>query len=280
MDIKEIAVFLKVGAPCEARLALTSALAARHGAHVTAVWLVEPPEVALADSFALGSRAVNAVIDDRDAAVATMVERTKATFERAIAGRATSYGWRQCALYATAEERADQAQLADLVIVEAPAPHDGVQHGLVEALLANTAAPCLFLAEDGACQAAPLSHVVVAWNASRAAQRALADSLPVVRDAAAVHVLMVDEPGGRQVSAEQEAQVLRWLSRHGVRAKAIRRPAGEDGPGDTILQTCADVGAGLLVMGAYGRSRQVEAVFGGVTRTVLRQAHIPVLLSR
>lgn len=281
MDIKEIAVFLKAGAPCAARLALTSALAARHGAHVTAVWLVDPPAVALADSFAVGPQAVNAVIDGRDAAVEALVEGTKATFERAVAGRASSYGWRQCALYATPEERAEQAQLADLAIVDAPAEGDGAQRDLVEALLATTAAPCLFLAEDAAAgAAAPLSHVVVAWNGSRAAQRALVDSLPIVREAAAVSVLMVDETAGRPVSLEREAQVLHWLARHGVRATSVRRTAPPDGAGAAILQACADLGAGLLVMGAYGRSRTIEQVFGGTTRTVLREARTPVLLSR
>lgn len=280
MDIKEIAVFLTAGAPCEARLALTAALAARHGAHVTAIWLVEPPAVDLADSFVIGPRAVNAVIEDRDAAVEAMVEKTKASFERAIAGRASSYGWRQCGLYATAEERAELAQLADLVMLEAPPPQGGAQLALVQALLSTTAAPCLFLSEGPACAPAPLGHVVVAWNASRAAQRALVDSLSVVREAAAVSVLIVDEPNGRPVTPEQEAQLLRWLSRHGVRARVVRRPAGPGGPGSAILHECADLGAGLLVMGAYGRSRAAEAVFGGVTRTVLHEARMPVFLSR
>jgi len=279
MDIKEIAVFLKAGAPCETRLALTSALAARHAAHVTAIWLVDPPEVDLADSFAIGREAVNAVIDDRDAAITAMVEGTKQTFERAVAGRAASYGWRQCGLYAPPGERAELAQLADLVIVEAPVAQDETQRALVEALLFNDAAPCLILAE-GRVSPQAFRHAVVAWNGGRAAQRALADSLPLLQEAGAVSVLIVDERGARQVAADSEAQVLRWLERHGVQATTVRRPAAEGRAGETILEACAQLGADLLAMGAYGRSRTVEAVLGGTTRTVLREARLPVILSR
>ncbi|MGA0604057.1 universal stress protein [Caulobacter sp. KR2-114] len=279
MDIKEIAVFLKAGAPCEARLELTAALAQRHGAHVSAIWLIDPPEVALAECFAVGPKAVNAVIDARDASIAAMVEGARMAFERAVAGHAASYGWRQCALYAPPGERAEQAQLADLVIVEAPAPHDEAQRELVEALLFNTAAPCL-LTPEGAGRRRSFHHAVIAWNGSRSAQRALGDALPLLREAASVSVLMVDERAGRRVDTAGEAQVLRCLSRHGVRAEAVRRPAGEGRAGAAILDACAELGADLLVMGAYGRSRTAEAVFGGATRTVLGATTLPVLLSR
>jgi nucleotide-binding universal stress UspA family protein len=279
MDIKEIAVFLKAGAPCETRLALVSALARRHKAHVSAIWLIDPPDVELAECFAIGPDAVNAVIDERDATIAAMVETTKAAFERAIAGHATSYGWRQCPLYAEPAERASFAQLADLVVVDAAGARDAAQRKLIEALLFETAAPCL-LVEEGAARPQNFDRAIVAWNGSRSSQRALNDALPLLRDVGAVTLLIIDEHPARPSLAAEGAQVIRCLARHGVRAEVVRRPVGHDGAGATILGVCRALGADLLVMGAYGHTPTAEAVFGGATRTVLGAATLPVFLSR
>jgi nucleotide-binding universal stress UspA family protein len=122
--------------------------------------------------------------------------------------------------------------------------------------------------------------VIVGWNGSREAARAVFDSLPILTRAKTVHVVWVDPPAER---ARSEASPGEWIARalglHGV--KVVVTPLDGDGEsaGEVLLRKAADAGAGLLVIGAYGHSRLSEFILGGVTRTVLRHMTCPVLLS-
>jgi nucleotide-binding universal stress UspA family protein len=69
------------------------------------------------------------------------------------------------------------------------------------------------------------------------------------------------------------------LARHGIPAEQVIRPGGSAGIARTILDTCSEVGAGLLIMGAYEHSKFAEDLLGGVTREILDTAHLPVLMS-
>jgi nucleotide-binding universal stress UspA family protein len=116
--------------------------------------------------------------------------------------------------------------------------------------------------------------VAIGWNASREAARALFDSLPVLKRAKAVHFIWVDPPGegwGKEVIAS--------LALRGVHATAESVTAGGKTAGEALLERAKTLGAGLLVIGAYGHSRLTEFILGGVTRTVLRRMKCPVLLS-
>jgi nucleotide-binding universal stress UspA family protein len=70
-----------------------------------------------------------------------------------------------------------------------------------------------------------------------------------------------------------------YLARHGVKAEARKTVAGDIDVADVVLSTAADIGADLLVMGAYSRSRLREAVLGGVTRDSLERMTLPTLLA-
>lgn len=122
-------------------------------------------------------------------------------------------------------------------------------------------------------------EVVVAWDGSAGAMRAVAAALPLLRQARHATVLGI----GTQLPAtclEHEActALAAWLERHGVTADTCRRTRSDD-PGMTILAAAVDADADLIVMGAYGHSRVREALTEGVTTTVLRWAHLPAFLS-
>ncbi len=120
------------------------------------------------------------------------------------------------------------------------------------------------------------SNVLVAWDGSRAAGRAMNDALPLLAGADAVTVLAIgpEEPARRQAEA-----ATAHLRRHGVAATASRTPGGDLETGDQILAHCEHVHADLVVAGAYGHSRLSEAILGGASRTLLRQMMVPVLMS-
>ena len=124
-------------------------------------------------------------------------------------------------------------------------------------------------------------RILVGWNARREAVRAVADALPILVRAEAVEVLVVDHQRHTTSHGQEPgADIARHLARHGAHVE-VRRPSssGED-VGHILLSQAAAFGADLVVMGAYGHSDLSEWVFGSVTRTVFREASLPVLMSR
>ena len=122
-------------------------------------------------------------------------------------------------------------------------------------------------------------HVVVAWDASREAGRALIDALPLLRRARQVTVMVIDAEKNRRHGAEPGADIGLFLARHGVKVQVLRESASPMDIGNFLLSRLADLDADLLVMGAYGHTRLREIVTGGVTRTLLESMTLPVLMS-
>jgi nucleotide-binding universal stress UspA family protein len=117
--------------------------------------------------------------------------------------------------------------------------------------------------------------IMIAWNGSPQAANALRAGMPLMGDSSRVVLLSVGEDGGR-VPAED---ALRYMSRHGVHAEWRREPARPDTPEEVLVRVAKEMAAGLIVMGAYGRPRLRETLFGGVTRYMLEASPAPLLLA-
>ena len=170
----------------------------------------------------------------------------------------------------------------DLLVLSQPDPagRDAAhRRDQLDQVVLRSAAPTLVLPFAGR---APLAadNVLVAWDGSHGAARAVAGALPLLRRAGRVCLVRCDTPV--EVDADVESsgfdQPRDWLGRHGVRIDARLEHAGLD-VGATLLACASDVGADLLVMGAWGQPRWAERLVGGVTRTVLSRMTIPVLMS-
>jgi len=123
-------------------------------------------------------------------------------------------------------------------------------------------------------------RVLVAWNASREAARALNDALPLLLNATQVTVLAIHPQRSASGHGEVEAaDIALHLARHGLKAEAAHTVAKDIADGEALLSYAADIGADLIVAGAYGHSRARELVFGGVTRTLIAEMTAPVLFS-
>jgi nucleotide-binding universal stress UspA family protein len=120
--------------------------------------------------------------------------------------------------------------------------------------------------------------VLVAWNGSREATRAVHDALPLLRRAEQVTVLSID-PDPAAERRLPGAHVSRHLTRHGVTVQSPTITGADGAVGDLLLSYVADHDIDLIVMGAYGHTRLREVVLGGATRTLLRHMTVPVLMS-
>jgi nucleotide-binding universal stress UspA family protein len=147
----------------------------------------------------------------------------------------------------------------------------------VEAWLFGTGRPCVLHPNDRALPFS-LESVVIAWDLSKSAARAVGDALPMLKRAKSVHLLTVR--GEKEIpSADPASPVIGYLAAHDI--KAVHREVDIQGRriGAAIVSYAAEVRADLLVMGAFGHSRLKEFVLGGATKEVLDAAPVPLLLA-
>ena len=123
--------------------------------------------------------------------------------------------------------------------------------------------------------------ILVDWNASREARRAVADALPFLVAASSVTLLVVDSNKRADRHGEEPgADIALYLARLGAHVEVEQVSSRGSPVADIILSHVASRGADMIVIGAYSHARSVEMVFGGVTRTLLTKATVPVLMSR
>lgn len=150
---------------------------------------------------------------------------------------------------------------------------------VLEALLLESGRPVIVVPYDGQFKTTG-SRVMVAWNGSREAARALHDALPLIGGAAARILCAQTAAKEARTDATPVAHAVRVLERHGVTVEVEHGPGGSDLTiGELLLSRAADFDADLIVMGAYGHGRMRELVLGGVTRTLLSCMTVPVLFS-
>jgi nucleotide-binding universal stress UspA family protein len=121
-------------------------------------------------------------------------------------------------------------------------------------------------------------RVLVAWNESREAARALADATPLLVHAEAVTVLTIAQERSDRLH-EPARHVVQQLAQHGIRAEASKLVGSDAEAGDLILSRADDLGCDLIVMGGYGHSRMREFILGGATRSILQEMTVPILMS-
>ena len=161
-------------------------------------------------------------------------------------------------------------------IVVSAAPTIGSDDTGLEAALFDTGRPILIVPEHGGADIAS-GTVVIAWNGSVEASHAVVAAMPLLNRAEHVFAFTVPK-GALQLNAAKE--LAAYLSWHGIRASVIKAEAGgANSISGALLDAVKKVKANLLVMGAYTHSRVRERLFGGVTKDVLKNADIPVLMA-
>lgn len=285
MAFKEVLLHLDERRGHESRLRLAADLARRQQGHLVGLYGVEPLDLARfgapAGSSYVEFEAVQALEARYREGARAAAARVEAAFRSAAERAGISAEWRmvegEIAAVATLHARyADIAVLGQIDPDNVPA---GSAARLPESVLLGSGRPVLLVPYAGRFEAVG-ETVLVAWNATREAARAVQDALPLLEQAEQVTVLAVNPAPG--IGGEGDlpaADMAHYLARHGVKAEASYTVAGDIDVSDLILSRAADLGSDLIVMGGYGHSRIREFVLGGVTRSLLQHMTVPVLLS-
>ena len=251
-------------------------VANRLEAHITGIAIAFVPNIQRAGTAYLSVEKIEALQRDNEAAAETIVE----WFAAATASAGISAEKR--ILRANMSDAADQfgriARRFDLAIVGQVEP-DGspVQAMVCESTLFESGRPMIIVPY---IQTAPLKldRIMVCWDGSRPAARAIADAMPLLKRAGTIEVVSVTSERGKQDEIEG-ADIGHHLARHGLKVEVTRITRGELDVEDVLLSHAADSDADFMVMGGYGHSRLREFVLGGVTRSMLRTMTVPTLMS-
>ncbi|WP_233837797.1 universal stress protein [Paraburkholderia sp. ZP32-5] len=274
MSYKTLLVHLDDSDRCQTRLALALDLARRWDAHLIGLYLV------CEDS----ARPLFSVDDELISSLAAQTARRRQQAQRAFLAMAERAGqaveWRAPA-GPPVEVATLHARHADLLILGQPDPRDPaayVDRHFVGDLVLGAGRPALVIPHAGTVPTLG-ENVLIAWDGSREASRAIADALPLLKRARFVGVDIVKHSDNYDASSGA-IDVAAWLEAHDIRASFSTTPRhGIAGTGATLLNRVSDLHADLLVMGAYGHSRARERVWGGVTRTMLESMTVPVLMA-
>jgi nucleotide-binding universal stress UspA family protein len=274
-DYKTILVHLDAGRTGERRLQFASDIARRCDARLACLFALDAVSQ---PSAAFEARHILREVQER--ARAEMLAQGRRSYDAGL--RRAGYEnaeWRETAADALGAV-ALHARYADLVVIgqQEPDAPSGVGPAFQRDIPLAAGRPVLVVPYAFE-QRGVADRVLVAWNASREAARAVSDALPLLRRAREVHVLAVNAgatPDGH--GEEPGADVGLFLARHGLKVTVASMDTDID-VGAFLLSRAFDLQADLIVSGAWGHSRLREMALGGVTRTLLASSPVPVLMS-
>ena len=276
MAYATVMVSLALDQPNQARLQVAGELAERFEAMLVGVAAARftPPLY-----FADGAEAQR-LIDREELSVKRCLAHLEAEFRAATRTRGGRVEWRSATDFPARYVLA-QARCADIVVTgwRSPAFSDAFSLVSPRDLVMQAGRP-LLVVPDG-FDWLDLRSVLVAWKDAPEARRAVADALPMLRKAKEVTIVEIPEADDDHSSVMAHvSDVAAWLARHGVTAAAHAPEVDANETAAVQLDRVAsDVGAGLIIAGAYGHSRFRELILGGVTEYLITQTVRCVLLS-
>jgi nucleotide-binding universal stress UspA family protein len=279
MTFKNLLVYVDGKPSSSKRIDAAIALATAFDAHLTALTLLAEPHVPPALGVHIPADVLSSQREATDKRADAFMEEVRHQADQAGLTIELRREWVMLDDFGAAFAR--QARHVDLTIVGQADPDEGdVDAELIaESAFMQSGRPTLLVPYIGA-RTLPPKRIVIAWDGSREAARAVGDALPLLEGAASVTVLVVD-PGSLKghVGDQPGADLATHLARHDVKAEVVTAASGGLGVGDVIIGQATDSGADMIVMGGYGHSRLRELVLGGATQSILDHMPIPVFLA-
>lgn len=272
--LRDLIVQLTGSPEDDARLAVATHIAEAFGAHLIGAHLHTLPDI-LDITDPLQSGTIRNLLEASDKEADRTFEITAKKFEsmtvshelRRMHGMAADLG----------SDLAAMARAADLFIGTRPYGDPSGHTQIEERVAFGSGRGCLFLPPGGGPHL-DFKVITVAWDGSREAARAVAEAMPFLARAKAVHVVAVAPPLDEIDREKHFADLVGHLGRYGVELEAVVLPYST-GAGEQIEQFAHQKGSDLVVMGAYGHGRMVEWIFGGATRHLLRHSTLPILMA-
>ena len=273
--VKDIIVHLSVGKPRDVAGDYAISVASAFDAHLSGVACAYQPVV---DGMTFPSVAVS-LIDAFRAESAAEADRAKNAFQKNARRAAISAD--SMVISGTASDAAKKlGELArdyDLSIIAQAQPDGDVAENMaIESALFGSGRPVLvvpYIQSSGL----KLDRVMVCWDGSRNAARAVGDAMPFLRRAGTIDVVSVDRQERRNELVG--ARIATHLARHGLKVELKPIVAPDSDVANAILSFAADNSTDLIVMGGYGHTRLREFVLGGATGGILGSMTVPTLMA-
>ncbi|WP_158625943.1 universal stress protein [Arsenicitalea aurantiaca] len=270
---KDIVVRLDGSQDDETLLAHAEPIASQFGASILALQVNILPELQ-GMGYPVSAGLVQDIVEEARAEARTLRDTLKRRLDRL----SVPAEHRLIELYSPAAGRvvSSEARAADLYIAPIHHPDAPDAAELAETVLFNAGRACLFVPRT--TPQGQYRTILVGWNDSRESTRALAEAMPFLTRAENVVLCTASEHSSEAERREPAADIARHLARYGVNVE-VRNLDGWADAGAALLNEAGRSGAQLIVSGAYGHSRFRQWVLGGVTRTLLNEAPVPVLVA-
>jgi nucleotide-binding universal stress UspA family protein len=279
MSYKDLLVVLGSDTASRGRMALAAALAERFAAHLVGLYPLPFPDVPRTFGY-YDPATFDPIFRELRGKAQEICDREREAFEHAASLRGLSVEWRVAE--GLEVDPALHARYVDLTILGQLDPDGGDTESIrprPELVALASGRPIMAVPYAGQFETVG-RRVLIGWNASREATRAVNDAMPLLAAADVVTVLTIDAREGPDGHGELPgADISLHLARHGVKATIERTVSAGVPAGEVLLSRAADLGADLLVLGAYGHSRMRELLLGGATRSILQSMTVPVLMS-
>jgi hypothetical protein len=281
MAIRNILVPVFQGIPFQGQLDAALQLGRKEPVHINAVFIRPDPATLVAIMpdilIARGITIDNIEDEGRDAEA-----KAKATFEAwrlendVPVGnadlRVCNASW-QARVASVETAIIDAGRLSDLILLSRPDSFETATQRAFDAAVFETGRPTLILPKSTSGDL--LNHVMIAWNSSIEATRAVAGAMPILLQAKHVSIFTAPAHTDEAIRDLYLGEQLAW---HGIRSRYLSPNTDADSVGAALLEAVRAERATMIVMGAYTHSRVREMLLGGVTRHVLRHADIPLLM--
>ncbi len=278
MAIRNLIVLVDDSEGCAARIDTALFMARKYGAHLTGVLA---QELMLLPSHKM--RGLNKSAQDLAAEhVYKMEEEAGKEIKQLFYDQVTRAKWKEKASWRMIHGNPDQvasmiSRYADLVLagqVEKPRQENKITDpGKVVSISGRP----MFVVPQQFKHKELTEHVVLGWNGSREAARAISDSMQILETKTLITILTF-RPAA-EMPDNYDFDIGVHIGRHGLATKHVQLESRSEKFGRDIVNYASEVNADLIVMGAYTRSRMTEAIFGGATRSVLKHMITPVFLS-
>jgi len=274
--IKDLVVNLSLGVTRDPAADYAISIAEAFDAHICGVAFVYDPIVPPSVMGGIPSEIIDVQRSESEKAATSAIARFEAASKRS--SLSSEHRALEASLGGSGDLFGSLARRFDLSVVgQAEPKHGPAQEFVIEGALFGSGRPVVVVPYIHK-SALKLDRVLICWDGSRPATRAIADAMPFLQRSQALDVVIV--ASGREKTDEiPGVDIGEHLARHGLKVEVKRIVATDIDVPNTILSHAADSGADFIVMGGFGHSRLREFVLGGTTRGILAAMTVPTLMS-